>query len=134
MKIAVTTRDNQVDDHFGHCEAFTIFTVDENNKITDSELLPSPSGCGCKSNIIPILCQKGVSLILTGNIGQGAINMLSANGIEVCRGCHGDVREVTEAFLQGYLIDSQGVCQSHQHGHEGNCGHDHDHGHQCSHH
>ena len=33
MKIAVPTRNNVVDDHFGHCEAYTIFTVDTNNKI-----------------------------------------------------------------------------------------------------
>ncbi|HBM15753.1 MAG TPA: dinitrogenase iron-molybdenum cofactor biosynthesis protein [Lentisphaeria bacterium] len=120
MKIAVTTRENQIDEHFGHCEAFTIFTVDENNKITASELIASPAGCGCRSNIIPELQEKGVNIILTGNIGQGAVNMLLDSGIEVCRGCCGNVRDAAEAFLNGSLIDAKGVCQGH--GNEGGCG------------
>ena len=139
MKIAVTTKGNQLDGHFGHCEAFTIFTVDEHNKITHKELIASPAGCGCKSNIISTLCEKEVNIILTGSIGQGAINMLQANDIEVCRGCEGDAIQVVEAFLAGYLIDAKGVCQGHEHGHEheGSCGHHHEEGHshrhQCGH-
>ena len=29
MKIAVPTRDGVVDNHFGHCDHYTIFTVEE---------------------------------------------------------------------------------------------------------
>ena len=43
MKIAVPTRGNLVDDHFGHCEAYTVFDIDENKKIIHSEMLPSPA-------------------------------------------------------------------------------------------
>ena len=32
MKIAVPSRQNRVDEHFGHCEYFTVFTVNENNR------------------------------------------------------------------------------------------------------
>jgi predicted Fe-Mo cluster-binding NifX family protein len=32
MKIALPSRGNLVDSHFGHCEYFTIFTVDDNSK------------------------------------------------------------------------------------------------------
>lgn len=126
MRIALPTRGTEIDDHFGHCEAFTIFTIDGNNKIESSEILPSPSGCGCKSGVAGILQEKGVSILLAGNMGQGAINVLAMHGIEVCRGCNGNVRETVEAFLEGHILDNGGVCQ-HQHG-EG-----HDHGHQCGH-
>lgn len=122
MKIAVPTRGTEIDEHFGHCEAFTIFTVDENNKIESSELMPSPSGCGCKSGIAGILQEKGVNILLAGNMGQGAVNVLSMHGIEVCRGCNGDARKALEGFLNGYIIDSEGVCQHH-----------HEDGHQCGH-
>ena len=42
MKIAVPTRENVVDDHFGHCAYYTLFTVDDDKNITDTETLPSP--------------------------------------------------------------------------------------------
>ena len=69
MKIALPTRGNMVDDHFGHCEAFTIYTI-ENNQIVNSELLPSPAGCGCKSGVAVTLAQMGVELMLAGNMGR----------------------------------------------------------------
>ena len=55
MKIAVPTRENVVDDHFGHCAYYTLFTVDDDKNITNIETLPSPQGCGCKSNIASVL-------------------------------------------------------------------------------
>ena len=72
MKIALPSRNNNIDDHFGHCEYFTVFTVDSQNKeITDSETVESPVGCGCKSNIASILAEKGVKVMLAGNMGDG---------------------------------------------------------------
>ena len=124
MKLAVPTRGNVVDDHFGHCEAYTIFTIDASNKIEKAELLPSPQGCGCKSNIASVLKEMGITVMLAGNMGGGALNVLNRHGIDVYRGCSGDVRKLTESFLEGKIGDS-GVGCSH-HGHEGE-------GHQCSH-
>ena len=105
MKVAVPTRENKVDDHFGNCEAYTVFTVDSNSKIEKSELLPSPQGCGCKSNIASILKEKGISIILAGNMGGGALNVLKSHGIEVYRGCSGDVHQLVETFLKGNVED-----------------------------
>ena len=124
MKVAVPTRGNIVDSHFGHCEAYTIFTADENKKIVSSEILPSPQGCGCKSNIASVLREQGVSVMLAGNMGDGALNVLNHQGITVYRGCAGNVRDVAEAFLQGKVDDSGVGC--HQHNHQGE-------GHQCNH-
>ncbi|RPJ16200.1 MAG: dinitrogenase iron-molybdenum cofactor biosynthesis protein, partial [Desulfobacteraceae bacterium] len=33
MKIALPSKNNRIDDHFGHCEYFTVFTVNDNNEI-----------------------------------------------------------------------------------------------------
>lgn len=113
MKVAVPTRGNFVDDHFGHCEAYTIFTVDIDNKIIESEMLPSPQGCGCKSNIASVLEQKGVTVMLAGNMGEGAFNVLTSHGIDVYRGNTGDVRQLAESFIQGKISDSGKGCSSH---------------------
>ena len=102
MKIALPTRGNMVDDHFGHCEAFTIYTI-ENNQIVNSEQLPSPAGCGCKSGVAVTLAQLGVELMLAGNMGEGAKNVLEFNGINVIRGCHGLAEEVVKSYLKGEI-------------------------------
>lgn len=51
MKIAIPTKENMVDDHFGHCEYYTVLTIGQDNQILSSEMIPSPQGCGCKSDI-----------------------------------------------------------------------------------
>jgi predicted Fe-Mo cluster-binding NifX family protein len=126
IKIAVPTRGNVVDDHFGHCEMYTVFTVDANNKIEKAEILPSPQGCGCKSNIASVLKEMGVSVMLAGNMGNGALNVLNSQGIQVLRGCSGDVRHLVETFLKGYVFDSGIGCHQHEN-HEA----ENSEGHQC---
>ncbi|MEF2146143.1 MAG: NifB/NifX family molybdenum-iron cluster-binding protein [Desulfovibrionaceae bacterium] len=115
MKIAVPTRDGVVDEHFGHCDHYTVYTV-ENNEIQTGERLDSPQGCGCKSNIASVLKEMGVQTMLAGNIGQGAVNVLTESGIQVVRGCNGNVEDVAKAFLSGNLQDKPIICDHH------NCG------------
>ncbi|NRT87083.1 putative Fe-Mo cluster-binding NifX family protein [Clostridium beijerinckii] len=115
MKIALPSRNNNIDDHFGHCEYYTIFTVDtQSKKIIDSETLESPAGCGCKSNIASTLSDMGVKVLLAGNMGEGAVRVLNNAGIEVLRGCSGDVKAVAEKWLEGSLIDSGDSCHNHE--------------------
>ena len=71
MKIAIPTRDCRIDDHFGHCDHYTIYTI-ENKTIAAREELPSPQGCGCKSGIAADLQRLGVTAMLAGNMGEGA--------------------------------------------------------------
>lgn len=124
MKIAVpTTNNNMVDSHFGHCEFFTVFTV-ENKNIVNSEIVKSPESCGCKSGIAAALSEMGVTVMLAGNMGQGAVNVLNYSSIEVYRGCDGDVTELVNKFIHGQVNDSGVTCAQHQHhGETGQCGH-----------
>lgn len=116
MKIALPSYQNQVDEHFGHCEYFTVFTIDDQKRILSEEKISSPAGCGCKSDIASILAQMGVKYMLAGNMGQGAVNVLGNNGIRVLRGCSGNVKEVVEKWLAGNLHDSGLSCAQHEHG------------------
>lgn len=113
MKIAIPTRDHVVDDHFGHCEYYTIFTIDGNRQITLTETEASPEGCGCKSDIAAVLEQKGVELMLAGNMGTGAKNVLESHHIRVVRGCSGPVEKVVNDWLQGKITDSGEACDHH---------------------
>jgi predicted Fe-Mo cluster-binding NifX family protein len=116
MKIALPSRQNQVDEHFGHCEYFTVFTVDDKKEILSEETVSPSADCGCKSNIAQTLAQMGVQMMLAGNMGQGAVNVLNGCGINVLRGCSGGVREVAEQWLAGTLADSGIACNLHEHG------------------
>ncbi len=117
MKIALPSCQNQIDDHFGHCEYFTVFTIDDiNSKILSQETVPSPAGCGCKSNIAQTLSDMGVKIMLAGNMGDGAVNVLKNSGIDVLRGCSGDVEEAALEWMAGSVIDSGDSCHEHEHG------------------
>ena len=116
MKIALPSNGTEVDEHFGHCRCFTIFEVDDANNIASEETLTPPPDCGCKSSIVPQLARMGVSVMLAGNMGGGAVNVLASNGIKVIRGCAGNVHEVARAWLAGSLNDSGTSCQSHDSG------------------
>ena len=116
MKIALPSRGEYIDDHFGHCDYFTVFTVDENkNEITGQDTIESPAGCGCKSNIAQVLAEMGVKVMLAGNMGDGAVNVLNNCGIQVVRGCSGSVKGVAQQWLEGNLTDSGDSCHAHDH-------------------
>ena len=113
MKIAVPTRDGVIDDHFGHCAYYTIFEI-ENNEIVNSSRLDSPQGCGCKSGIAADLEAMGISVMLAGNMGEGAKNKLESHNIKVVRGCRGNIEMVVRAYLIGLIKDSGEGCSHHE--------------------
>ena len=113
MKIAVPTRNNNVDEHFGHCEYYTILTVSEQNKIEKQEVIESPKNCGCKSEIAAALADMGVKVMLAGNMGQGAVSKVSSAGIEVIRGCSGNIQMVVNDYLGNKISDSGETCAHH---------------------
>lgn len=120
MKIAVPSRNGLVDEHFGHCKEFLIFSV-EGKSLIPQQTMPSPEACGCKSGIAAELARAGVSHLIAGNMGEGAVRVLSANGITVVRGASGDARAAAQAFVDGTLADSGIGCAGHGEGHE--CSH-----------
>ncbi len=126
MKIAVpVTKENEIDSHFGHCESYGVFTISEKNEIASIESVQSQQGCGCKSDIASVLASDGVTVMLAGGIGGGAINVLNNSGIEVIRGCSGDATEVVKLYISGLVRDSGSSCHQHEAHHQD--------GHQCSH-
>ena len=118
--IALPTRDGMIDDHFGHCDHYTIATIDDNNDIVRTERLDSPQGCGCKSNIAQTMQEMGITVMLAGNMGQGAFDKLSQHGITVIRGCHGKVDDILSDFINSKLTDNNETCDHHDCGNHGN--------------
>lgn len=116
MKIAIPFSNGFVNEHFGHAEEYAIYSVSENNGFEHEKIIRVTQGCGCKSGIAETLADEGVKLLLTGNIGPGAISHMEARDISVIRGCSGPVEEVLKAYMNGKITDSGETCQHHHHG------------------
>jgi predicted Fe-Mo cluster-binding NifX family protein len=122
MKIAIPVKsNNEIDAHFGHCEFYQIYTVSDDKKIVSTERMESPKGCGCKSNIASVFEKDGVTVMLAGGIGDGAVNVLKQHGISVVRNCQGDVDTLISQYLAGYIVDGGQNCHAHESEHE--CSH-----------
>lgn len=123
--IVIPTREGGfVDEHFGHCEYFTLYKIDSDKMtILEKKKLESPEGCGCKSNIIHTFLENDVDVMLAGGIGGGAIAMLESNGIEVYNGCSGSTDEVIGKLLRGEVFNQGACCAGHEGCGEHHCGH-----------
>ena len=121
-KVAIPSKGGMIDDHFGHCEKFIIFSLSDDNEIVESVEFKGPESCGCKSDLAVDLAAVGVNVLLAAGIGQGAINKIKQAGIEVFSGFKGETNNVLTQWLSG----SQGnftVCPPHDNdGH--NCSHE----------
>lgn len=63
MKIAVASVGTEVGGHFGHCEHFRIYTV-ENGQVVGEELVPNPEH---KPGFLPnFLGDMGVEVVIAG--------------------------------------------------------------------
>jgi len=121
MKIAVPSRDGLVDEHFGHCKEFLVFAVSADGSLASQATIPSAEGCGCKSDIAFVLARAGVTHMVAGNMGEGAVRVLASNGIAVVRGASGDAKAAAGAFAKGALVDSGVGCAARsESGHECN--------------
>ena len=120
-KIAVTYENGEVFQHFGHTKEFKFYTV-EDKKIVDSEIVPT-MGSG-HSMLADFLLLNGVTVLICGGIGGGAINALGQAGIEVYAGAAGSPDAAVEALLAGALPKvGEATCHS-----------DHSHSHSCANH
>lgn len=119
--IAVPSRDGLVDEHFGHCKEFLLFSVSSDGKVESEKTIPSPAGCGCKSGVAHDLARAGVTHLIAGNMGDGAVRVLASQGITVTRGASGDAAKAVADYAAGSLADSGLGCAAHEHGHE--CSH-----------
>ncbi|NLM14822.1 MAG: dinitrogenase iron-molybdenum cofactor [Clostridiaceae bacterium] len=112
IKIAVASDNGMVAEHFGHCEGFEVFDV-ENKQIVKSETVANP---GHRPGFLPnFLADRGVNVIISGGMGPGAVEIFNQRNIEVIIGAKGNAEEAAEAYLQGTLRSSGSVCREHQH-------------------
>ena len=117
MKIAVASTGAMTTEHFGHCENFNIFDA-ENGVITAQESIPNP---GHKPGFLPnYLGDLGVNVVISGGMGQGAIDIFNTRNIEVITGASSSAEDCANCYLAGELKSTGSIC--HKHEHAGECG------------
>lgn len=118
MKIVVASEQNKVAQHFGHCIEFVLYET-EQKKIIKKEIIANP---GHKPGFLPVfLSDKGVQVIITGGIGQGAIDIFGAEDICVISGATGDADLAVRSYMEGILQSNCIICHEHQY--EDECDH-----------
>ena len=121
MKVAVATHNNKVAGHFGKCEEYTIFDI-ENSKVVNKQTLNTKDNG--HSKLPPYLKEHGVNVVICGGMGQGAYDALVARDMKVYVGPQGDIYEVIEKLIKGQLESKEAGCSHHDHeeGHQCQCG------------
>ena len=106
MKICVSATsgslDAEVDSRFGRCPYFVI--VDSETMKFDAVANDSSSAAhGAGIQAAQTVVNLGVKVVITGNVGPNAFNVLSATGIKIVTGASGSVREAVEKYEKGEL-------------------------------
>ena len=110
MRYAIPVSSGGISAHFGHCEYFAFFDVEEQSKkITSKETIPSPEH---QPGLLPVwLAEKGATVIIAGGMGPRAIDILNQNGIEVVLGAmETDPEQAVLSHLSGSLDTGDNVC------------------------
>jgi predicted Fe-Mo cluster-binding NifX family protein len=104
MKICVSaTASNleaQLDPRFGRCP-YLIIVDSETLKFEALPNIASGATGGAGIQAAQTIANKGVKVVITGNVGPNAFGALSAAGIEIVTGASGAVREVVNRFKRG---------------------------------
>ena len=110
MRCAVPVSDGIVATHFGHCEQFALFDVDEARKeIVRKEIVASP---GHQPGLLPVwLAEEGVAAVIAGGMGSRAQALFRENYIQVIVGAlEDDPEQIVLDYMRGTLEAGDNVC------------------------
>ncbi|HEX79301.1 MAG TPA: ATPase [Dehalococcoidia bacterium] len=110
MKYAIPVSGGMMSPHFGHCEHFAVFEVDEQaKKITKREDVPSPEH---QPGLLPVwLAKQGVSVVIAGGMGPRALDIFHQNGIKVVIGAtESDPDKALSDYINGELATGDNIC------------------------
>ena len=127
MKIAVTYAEGEIFQHFGKCEEFKIYDVEDGKVCAVTVVDAEGAGHGALADFLE---EQQVEVLICGGIGMGARIALDDVDIQVISGVEGDADQAVRDYLAGNLeIEKEEHHHEHGHGCGCGCGHDHEHEH-----
>jgi len=111
MKVCVTAMGNnldaEVDPRFGRCQYFIFVDTDTMAfEAVENAAIAAPGGAGIQA--AQTVVNKGADVLISGNIGPNAFQVLSNAGVKVATGAYGTVRDAIEMYKNGKLNVSGG--------------------------
>ncbi len=110
LVIAIPMAQGQLTPHFGHCEQFALFEVNQKTKsILSSEAKTPPPH---EPGVLPKwLGEQGANVIIAGGMGAMAQSLFTSNGVQVITGATTmPPEEVVQQYLDGKLQTGQNMC------------------------
>jgi len=109
MRICVTATagdlNAQVDPRFGRCQYFVFVDSDTMAfEAMPNEAIAAPGGAGIQA--AQTVVNKGVDVLVSGNIGPNAFQVLSTAGVKIATGAYGTVKEAVEMYKAGRLSET----------------------------
>jgi len=110
MRIAIPLSQGKLSLHFGHCEEFAIFDIDDNIKKVINRKDAAPPGH--EPGVLPRwLHENNVSVIIASGMGQRAQQLFVQNNIKVVIGASGQSpEELVSAYLENTLETGDNIC------------------------
>jgi len=110
MRIAIPLAQGKLSLHFGHCDQFAIFEIDDDSKEVISKYDETPPSHA--PGVLPQwLGGIGVNVIIASGMGQRAQQLFAQNGINVVIGASsGTPEELVSAYLQNTLQIGDNIC------------------------
>jgi predicted Fe-Mo cluster-binding NifX family protein len=94
--------------HFGHCDEFAFFDIEEGEIRAKEMRNPPPHEPGALPRW---LYEHGADVVIAGGIGDHAQTLLREKGIDVVSGAPADTPEsLVEHYLRNTLITGENVC------------------------
>ena len=110
MRIAIPVAQDRLCPHFGHCDQFAIFDIDDNLKkvINKCDIIPPAHEPG----VLPKwLSGLKVNIIIAGGMGQRAQQLFAQNDVDVVIGATtSSPEELVSAYLGGSLKTGDNIC------------------------
>jgi predicted Fe-Mo cluster-binding NifX family protein len=106
MQICITSQgdnlESKIDPRFGRAAYFIIIDTDN----MESESIQNPyiqAGGGAGIQAAQFVANKGVKVVITGNIGPNSFQVLKEAGLSVISGVSGSVKSAIEKYKNGEL-------------------------------
>ena len=110
MKYAVPLVGGKLSEHFGHCEEFAFFDIDETTgKILQRDIVAAPKH---EPGVFPVwLAEQEISIIIAAGMGSRAQALFSENNIKVITNVLSeDPEKAVLDYLNGTLTTGNDIC------------------------
>lgn len=107
-KIAIPTTQGVLSAHFGHCEKFAVYTLDQGTIIKSEMIDPPAHEPGSHPRFLKGL---GCTVIIAGGMGSRAQALFAENGISVIIGVPNiPLEELVQLYHEGKLESGTNLC------------------------